>query len=95
MQQQRQILYSHAVCACQKIKSDHKLVLTQLNQAPSLYFAYALGRNYLNEEYCDMFIPEINLLHTNILLLEWLCDQGCSIKVAQWPVKSSPMASQK
>jgi len=22
-----------------------------------LYFAYALGGNYLNKEYCDMFVP--------------------------------------
>jgi len=28
-----------------------------LNQAPHLYLAYALGGNYINEEYCDMFVP--------------------------------------
>ncbi len=39
-------------------------LLTQLNQALSLYFAFDLGRNYSNGEYGDVFIPRRKLKTT-------------------------------
>jgi len=35
-------------------------LLTQLNQS-SLFYTYALGGNYLNEEFCEVYtVPEVN-----------------------------------
>jgi len=36
----------------------------QLNQVSHLCIAYALGGNYLNEGYCDMYVPERKLKTT-------------------------------